>query len=142
MPSPKVVALPEVAPKPAAKPKKPAARKIVPKLSVSEQRTVGQGIAAVAAGFLPVASYIIAHHEVADSPVKWLLVIAALVFSAPTLAEWAERWCKGKWKAWGFTALLEGCMVFSSTEYLGYAGLAILVAINCHSAWALAGSKK
>lgn len=141
MPSPKLVAVPEV--KPAAKPKKPAAaRKIVPKLSASEQRTVGQGIAAVAAGFLPVASYIIAHHEVTDSPLKWALVLAALLFSAPTLAEWAEKWCKGRWKAWGFTALLEGCMVFSSTEYLGYAGLAILVAINCHSAWSLAGQKK
>jgi hypothetical protein len=71
----------------------------------------------------------------------WALVAAGLAFSAPTLAEWAEKWCRGKYKAYGFTALLEGVMIFSVNNYLALAGLAILVAINCNSAWRLAGKK-
>lgn len=122
-------------PKTSAKPKV----KVVPKLNVAEQRTVGQFIAALAAGFLPLASYVIAHHEVADRWWMWGLVIAALAFSAPTLVDWAQRWCKGFWKAVGFTVLLEGVMVFSRSDWLAVTGLAILVIINCHSAWALAG---
>ena len=67
------------------------------------------------------------------------LVLFALLFSAPTLIEWAERWCNGKIKAIGFTVLLEGVMVFSTSEYLAITGLVILMAINCNSAWTLAG---
>ena len=96
-------------------------------------------IAAISAGFLPVDSFVIAHVEVQVNPWMWALVAAALAFSAPTLAEWATRWCKDRWKAWGFTILLEGVMVFSSVQYLAVAGAIILVAINCHSAWSLAG---
>lgn len=125
------------APKAKATPKPKA--KVVPKLNVAEQRTVGQFIAALAAGFLPLASFVIAHHETGDRWWMWGLVIAGLSFSAPTLAEWATRWCKDWWKAWGFTVLLEGVMVFSRTDYLAVGGLAILMIINCHSAWALAG---
>ncbi len=120
-------------PKPRPKPKL--------KLKAAETRTIGQAIAAVAAGFLPIASYCMAHMEVADRPLMWALVAAGLAFSAPTLAEWAEKWCKGKYKAYGFTALLEGVMIFSVNNYLALAGLAILVAINCNSAWRLAGKK-
>jgi|AntAceMinimDraft_5_1070358.scaffolds.fasta_scaffold06869_3 hypothetical protein len=106
-----------------------------PVMSAQNKRTTGQFIAAVAAGFLPVASYIIAHHEMQDN--KWLagLVVAALLFSAPTLAEWAQKWCKSPWKAWGFTVLLEGVMVLSSIPALSLSALGILAAINCHSAW-------
>ena len=32
-------------------------------------------------------------------------------------------------------------MIFSVNNYLALAGLAILVAINCNSAWRLAGKK-
>lgn len=121
------------APKPKAKPKVKVA------LTVREQRTVGQFIAALAAGFLPVASFVIAHVEAPSNPWMWALVIAGLTFSAPTLVDWATKWCKDRWKSWGFTVLLEGVMVFSTVQYLAVAGLLILVAINCHSAWALAG---
>ena len=108
-------------------------------LKKSEVRTIGQFIAAIAAGFLPVASYVLAHYETKNTPAMWALVVAALTFSAPTLVEWAQKWCKSVWKAVGFAALLEGVMVASSTGWLGATGLVILVAINCHAAWALAG---
>ncbi len=114
---------------------------LVPKLHKAELRTMGQFIAALAAAFLPLASFVIAHHEATHNQTMWVLVAAALLFSAPTLAEWAQKWCKSSMKAWGFTCLLEGVMVFSGTEYLSYGGLAILMAINCNSAWTLAGKK-
>ena len=116
--------------------------KVIPKINAAEARSIGQGIAAVAAGFLPIASYVIAHTEVDARPWLWVLVLAGLMFSAPTLAEWAEKWCGGRYKAWGFTVLLEGVMIFAGSHYLSIAGLAILVAINCNSAWKLAGAKK
>jgi hypothetical protein len=116
--------------------KKPAV-----KLNASDKRMFGQFIAAVAAGFLPIASYMLAHQEVKTQPMLWILVLAALVFSAPTLATWAKKWCGGQYKAWGFTILLEGVMVCSQIELLSVAGLIILIAINGHSAWVLAGAK-
>lgn len=116
-----------------------AARKKV--LSKQDKKTVGQTLAAIGAGFLPVASYMIAHQEVKTNPYLGILVVAALLFSAPTLAEWAEKWCKSKFKAWGFTILLEGVMVFSQIQELAISALLILTAINCHSAWCSAGAK-
>jgi hypothetical protein len=124
---------------PPVAPKRKPERKVVPALTVKEQRTAGQFIAAIAAGFLPVASFVIAHIEAPVNPWMWALVAAALAFSAPTLAEWATKWCRDRWKAWGFTILLEGVMVFSTVQYLAVAGAIILVIINCHSAWAQAG---
>ena len=53
-------------------------------------RTSTDPARAVAAGFLPIASYCMAHMEVADRPLMWALVAAGLAFSAPTLAEWAD----------------------------------------------------
>ncbi len=122
-----------------AGPKKVRKTVRVPKLHEAEKRTIGQFIAAVAAAFLPVASYVLSHVEAKSQPLMWGLQVAALMFSAPTLVEWAQKWCKSLWKAIGFTCLLEGVMVASSTTWLGAAGLAILVVINCHAAWTMAG---
>lgn len=128
-----------LAPGETVKTSRKAARKKPPmKLTKHEVRTVGQVIAAIAAAFLPIASYVLAHSETARNPWMWPLIAAGLAFSAPTLAEWAERWCKSPIKAWGFTILLEGVMIFASSAWLSLTGLAILVAINAHAAWTAA----
>ena len=111
------------------------------KVSAAQKRSIGQLCAAIASGFLPVASYVMAHHESKGNPLLWVLVAAALMFSAPTLVDWAKKWCGNTYKAVGFTVLLEGVMVFSSTVWLSYMGLAILVAINATNAWGLAARK-
>jgi hypothetical protein len=104
-------------------------------------RMVNRVLAACAAGFLPVASYILAHIESASDPRLWALVLAALAYSAPTLATWAASWTdKGHpraamMKAWGFTILLEGTMVLSHLPALSLSGLVILVAINSAQAF-------
>jgi VIT1/CCC1 family predicted Fe2+/Mn2+ transporter len=111
------------------------------KAVAAQKKTVGQFCAALAAGFLPIASYVIAHYESKTEPMLWILVAAALMFSAPTLAAWAQKWTGNAYKAWGFTILLEGVMVFSHLQALSYAGLAILVLINATNAYGLAASK-
>lgn len=110
-------------------------------LTAAEKKTVGQVLAATAAGFLPIASYAIAHHEMNSNRWLGLLVVAALLFSAPTLAQWAQKWCKSPYKAWGFTILLEGVMVFSKLPWLSITALVILGAINCHAAYMAAAVK-
>jgi uncharacterized membrane protein YdbT with pleckstrin-like domain len=99
----------------------------------------GRIAAAIAAAFLPIASFVLAHIEAPTNPALWVLVAAALLFSAPTLVQWAAKWCGSMYKAMGFAGLLEGVMVFSHIPALAYAGLAILVMINAVSAWGLAG---
>jgi VIT1/CCC1 family predicted Fe2+/Mn2+ transporter len=128
-----------------AKPKA-AARKLPTaapiKVSAAQKRTIGQFVAAIASGFLPIASFVIAHHEAASEPLLWLLVAAALAFSAPSVASWAQKWCGHAVKAWGFTVLLEGVLVFAHHEALSLAGLAMLVMINAANAWQLAARRE
>lgn len=136
-------ALHAISPLKSVRPPRPAKKaKVIPKLTKAETRTVGQAIAAVAAGLIPLFAYSIAHIEVDARPWMWVFVVASLLYSAPTLADWCgDTWCKGKVKAWGFVAILEGVMVFSSIAWAGYLCLALLMVINCHSAWMLAGKK-
>lgn len=101
--------------------------------------SAGRIAACLGAGFLPIASFAIAHFEAPTQPALWVLVAAALLFSAPTLVTWAAKWSGGMYKAIGFAGLLEGVMVFSHIQYLAYAGLAILVLINATNAYHLAG---
>ena len=101
--------------------------------------SAGRIAAAIAAAFLPIASFVLAHIEAPTNQALWVLVAAALLFSAPTLVQWAAKWCGGMYKAMGFAGLLEGVMVFSHIPALAYAGLAILVMINAVNAWNLAG---
>jgi VIT1/CCC1 family predicted Fe2+/Mn2+ transporter len=140
---------PAPAPAPAKKPAKAPTRAPKPRklptagvrVSAAQKRTLNQSCAALAAGFLPIASFVIAHYESRSNPILWLLVGAALLFSAPTLATWASKWCGSQYKAWGFTALLEGVMVFSHLPVLSFAGLAILVLINASNAWTLSAQR-
>jgi hypothetical protein len=72
--------------------------------------------------------------EAQQDPRLWILVAACLICSAPTLSTWANTWTGKGWlgltKAWGFTVLLEGTMIFSHTEPLRLSGMVLLVVIN------------
>lgn len=111
---------------------RPRARRVVRKQHV---RSANKVLAAASAGFLPVASYLLAHYEADARPLLWVLVAAALLYSLPTLAEWAARWCRSWWKACAFAVLLDGVMVASDIQPLALCGLAILVLINSAYAW-------
>jgi hypothetical protein len=112
-----------------------ASRRKAARTAIRPASIILRALAAIGAGFLPIASYVVAHIEALERPAMWGLVIAALLYSAPTLAEWSQSWCGSRIKAWGFTILLEGVMVASTVTALSLAGLAMLVIINAYYAW-------
>lgn len=81
-------------------------------------------------GFIPTASYTLVHHEAEQSPWMWVLVVAALGYSALTVFDWARIAFKHPVKAIGFVVLIEGVMTFSHTTWLSMAALVMLVGIN------------
>jgi len=85
---------------------------------------------AMLGGFIPLASYTIAHQEAPNTPVLWMLVACGLAYSALTVFDWARVAFRHPVKAVGFCALLEGVMTFSSTQWLGITALAMLIVIN------------
>jgi hypothetical protein len=140
----------------AASKRAPARRSSGKSLTRSRQREVNQYAAAIAAAFIPYASWRISHDEANRAgwnPVetstfdpRWLLVAASLAYSAPSIYKWAKGWAeppgrrdKFSVKAAGFTALLEGVMVASQKRDISYGGLAILVALNAIAAYSNAG---
>ncbi len=85
-------------------------------------------------GFVPLASYWIAHHEVVGAgywmPVMVTLVFGGLIYSAKTVYQWARVAFDCPWKAVGFVVLLEGTMIFSNTMWLGVTALSLLIGMN------------
>ncbi len=84
--------------------------------------------------FVPVATYTIVHNEVTSNPALWVLATGGLIYSAMTVYSWAKTAFKHPAKALGFVVLVEGTLTFSGTVWLGFAALAILVAINAIAA--------
>lgn len=111
-------------------------------MTKSRQQKIGQFLAAVGGALMPLASYCVAHIEAPEHQMMWIFVAFALLFSTPTLVQWAQKWCGHMVKAIGFAVLLEGVMVFSYLSALGVACMVILVSINAHAAWSLAKASK
>ena len=93
-------------------------------------------ICAIAAAFIPLLVFGVAHgDQIKAQPGLWIIVVAGLVFSAPSVAQWAMGWTGpnriGKAKAIGFTALLECVLVFVHAPIYSRSALAILTGINC-----------
>jgi hypothetical protein len=80
--------------------------------------------------FVPAASYLLVHREVAERPTLWCLVAGALVFSAPSVYAFGCSAFRSKAKALGFAVLVEGTMTFSGNYWLALAALAMLAAVN------------
>lgn len=81
-------------------------------------------------GFIPVATYVVVHYEVATYPALWVLVIGGLVYSAISVFKWARMAFNMSAKAYGFVVLLEGVVTFATSHSLALGGLVILIAIN------------
>ena len=85
-------------------------------------------------GFVPLASYVVAHQEVDTGTVhgfvSLLLVLGGLLFSAKTVFQWGRMAFQQGAKALGFVVLLEGVMVTSHTPWLALSALGYLVCIN------------
>lgn len=87
-------------------------------------------LGAVLGGGVPIASYWLAHHELSRGWVVYALVAGGLLFSAATVVRWAASAFGSQAKALGFTVLLEGVLLYSSTDWLALAALVYLVGIN------------
>jgi len=81
-------------------------------------------------GFIPIATYVVAHFETPARPEMWLVVAGGLVFSPLTVWEQARYWFASPYKASGFVLVLEGVMVSSATLALSVAALSILATVN------------
>ncbi len=89
-------------------------------------------------GFVPLATYVVAHQELDFTQPIWLqpkalLALGGLVYSAITVYRWGRLAFGGGVRAFGFTVLLEGVMVFSAVAWLSYTALVYLIAINAIS---------
>ena len=100
----------------------------------------------VLGGFVPIATYTLAHIELAG--VAWYslwaqlstwLVIGGLLYSAPTVYNWANKAFGGstfigRTKSFGFVLLIEGSMIAGKGHWalvaLGIAALGVLVFVN------------
>jgi hypothetical protein len=86
-------------------------------------------------GFVPLASYVVAHYEIDASVALYsqigtLMVLGGLVYSARTVYEWGKLAFQAPGKAFGFVVLAEGVMVTSHTPWLALSALGYLIAIN------------
>ncbi len=105
------------------------------KINAAQKKTLGQTLASITCGFLPIASYVMAHKEASNgNPWLYSIVVACLIVSAPTLAKWSARFMEA-WKGWAFTFVLEMVMVFSHITWLNISGLVLLVLVNAMIGW-------
>ena len=87
-------------------------------------------------GFVPIATYVVAHTELelgalfTRPQLAALFVAGGLLFSAVTMYGWGKLAFSQRAKALGFVVLLEGVMVTSHTRWLALAALSYLACIN------------
>lgn len=86
-------------------------------------------------GFVPVATYVVAHTELDFDRSLYeqaaaYFVAGGLTFSAFTMYGWGALAFKHRAKAFGFVVLLEGVMVTCHTRWLALVALGYLAAIN------------
>lgn len=105
------------------------------KQAMKGRNRVAMSIGAVFGGFVPVATFVLAHFEfraelsvAAVPPV--LIVLGGLTYSAKTVYEWALIAFKHWVKAVAFVVLLEGVMTFATTRWLSATALVLLVVVN------------
>ncbi len=99
-------------------------------LAAQPKNRLASFMGSILGGFIPIASFVLAHIECPTYPIMWILVAAGMVYSAITVYEWASIAFKYWAKAFGFVVLVEGVAIFAHTPQIFYAALTILVTIN------------
>lgn len=105
------------------------------RLAMKPRNRLATSLGAILGGFVPTASYTVAHHELDLSrpltdQIGTVLVLGGLLFSAITVVRWGRQAFQSTAKAVGFVALTEGVLVASQTQWLALSALAILVGVN------------
>jgi hypothetical protein len=92
---------------------------------------IGSVVGIVLGAAIPLTTFMIAHYEWKEwLSIYTLLVVGGLIFSANSVFFWTKSAFKSTVKALGFVVLIEGAMICSKIDWLGYLGLGILIAIN------------
>lgn len=104
------------------------------RLAAHPKARLATGIGAVLGGFVPLATWQVAHHEL-TSAVLWrqhatLLVLGGLAYSSTNVYSWGRQAFRSRVKAAAFVLLLEGVLVGSITHWLSVAALCILAGVN------------
>jgi len=76
------------------------------KQSMYKKNRMAMLIGSVIGGFVPVATYVIGHHEVQANPMMWMIVAGGLTYSAKSVFDFAKAALKHPAKALGFVALI------------------------------------
>lgn len=105
------------------------------RLSLRKGSRMAFALGVLLGGFVPIATYVISHTELALERPLYLQPAAAfvaggLLFSAVTMYNWGRLAFAQRAKALGFVLLLEGTMVTAHTHWLALVALAYLAAIN------------
>jgi len=108
------------------------------RIAVRPKNRLALTLGALVGAAVPVASYEVAHAEVVLPPSLWDLwrqpcawvVVACLVFSAPTVAQWGKLAFGGAYKGIALAVIFEVLMVTSRTPWVSLGALGYLVAIN------------
>jgi hypothetical protein len=105
------------------------------RLSLRRGSRLAFALGVLLGGFVPIATYVIAHTEISKARALYLQPAAAfvaggLLFSAVTMYNWGRLAFAQRAKALGFVVLLEGTMVTAQTRWLALAALCYLAAIN------------
>lgn len=103
------------------------------RIAISRQHLLSTVLGGVLGGFVPIATYAVAHREIAASAHGYAmlaLVMGGLLFSAKTVWQWGRLAFNDPWKATGFVLLLEGVMTLSGQQSVAIAALIVLTSIN------------
>ena len=91
-------------------------------------------LASAAASFIPVGVFFTSHKAMGTSLSQawplWIISVAGLIYSIPSVVAWATSWTGSKAKAIGFTVMLEGLMVGSGEMWLSVVSLLLLGGVN------------
>jgi tryptophan-rich sensory protein len=122
----------------------------IEQLRIASKNSAASLLGAALGGFVPVATYTVAHEQLHVGAVDWsdmsfspawALVAGGLLYSAKTVWQWGKLTFDDRWKATGFVLLVEGVMVFSPIVWLSRTALGYLVAINAIATSCLLGMR-
>jgi hypothetical protein len=103
---------------------------VIGQVRVAAGHPVALVVGMLLGGFVPVATYLVAHGEAGGWSLASALVLGGLIYSAKTVWAWGRMAFGCSFKATGFVLLIEGVMITSKTPALAIVALLYLVAIN------------
>lgn len=131
----RAISSPQLAAKPRNRRKQQSSVIAAVRAAAAPESRLASFVGLVLGGFIPLASFVVCHSELAAAKgltyvALQAIVAGGLLFSAKTVWQWGRLAFADPWKATGFVLLLEGVMIVSGVAPLSYGALGLLIAIN------------